>query len=91
MNPVGGAITDASKSLGVGKKLQPQDGMVVEFLPFSGNGFCCKTGQVGSQVIDLNPWQNEVSSIVSQQVAIPLPGFRRPADKAVATLHAQWR
>ena len=88
--PVGGPVTGTGKSFGIDKGLQPEDRMMVDLLPISGNSPGNAAKQMGGEMRDPYPWQDKESGVVGQQVAVALPGFRRPADEGVAAVDGVW-
>ena len=64
--PVGRLVTGASKSFGVDKGLEPEDGVMVKSLPIVGNSFGSEGKQVRGEVRHLNPRQNKESGVVGQ-------------------------
>ena len=89
-DPIGCLVTGTCKEFGIDEGLEPVERMIVDFLPICGNGPGNAPQQMGRKMRDLHPWQNEKSCVVGQQVAVALPGFRRPADEGVAMVDGVW-
>jgi hypothetical protein len=91
VNPVGGPVAGAGEAFGIDKSLQPEDGMMVDFLPILGNGPGDAAKQMGGEMRNGEPGQHKESAVVGQQVAIALSRLRRPTEEGVATVDGVWR
>src|SRR6516162_6781501 len=65
--------------------------MTIEVLPVLGDAHGHAAQNVGSQVLHLDPGQNQEPCVVSQEANIAPPGFRTPADVAIAGTQMTWR
>ena len=83
MYPVGCPVAGSLEPLGIDEGLQEVDRVSVDLLPVTRypSGHPCQ--QVGRQMIDSDPWQQEKTVVVDYQVDVFPAYLRGPSDEAV--------
>jgi len=87
LNPVGGLIAGALKSLGIHKGLQKDEGMVIDSLPVPGEDSGHSAQQVRGQRGNLHPRQDEEASILGDEMEVSISVSGLPSDELIPTGH----
>jgi hypothetical protein len=83
VNPVGCLVAGALKTLAVDKGLQKEDRMVVYFLPVSGEEPGHAAQDMGGQIRNLNPGQDEEAGILGNKMKVSISVSGWPPDKPI--------
>jgi hypothetical protein len=81
--PVVSLVAGASESLWIDKCLKEMDRVGIDIFPISRYAAAVEGQQMGSQVGDLNPGQNQKSTLIGNQTEVVLPDPYIPSDKSV--------
>jgi len=87
LNPVGGLIAGARKSLAIHKGLQKDDGMVINSLPVPGEDSGHSAQQVRGQIGNLHPGKDEEASILGEEMDVSISVSRLPSDELIPAGH----
>ena len=83
MYPVGCPVAGSLEPLGIDKGLQKVYRVTVDLLPVTRYPSRHLCQQVGRQMIDPDPWQQEKTAVVDYQVDVFPAYCRGPSDEAV--------
>jgi hypothetical protein len=86
-NPVGRPIAGARKPLGVHKRLQQDQGMVIYPLPIPGQEASHSSQKVRGQMGNLHPGEEEEANILGQKMDMAIPVDRLPSDELIPRGH----
>ena len=84
INPIGGLVTGAGKQAFVNKCLKIINGVIVLFLPITGENPDHLTQYVRRQVLHLYPGQDEKTGVVGDEGQVFHSDIRNPSDKLIS-------
>lgn len=90
IDPVRGLVTGSGETLGVNECLKAIERMVIELLPVIGDASTNQAKNVGCEMRNTDPGQNEESRIIGQQVDVAATGMLVPSDETVAAANMTW-
>ena len=84
VDPVGSLVAGAGEALGLDEGFQQNGSVSVAVLPVLGELTRGQGQQLGGEVLGLDPGKDQETGVVDDQLKVPLPFRRTPADEAVA-------
>ncbi len=81
--PVGSPVAGPLEAFGIDEGLQQIERMPIDLLPVPGDPPCHLSQQMGCEVGNRDPGQQEASAVVGYEVDVFLANPGRPSDEAV--------